>query len=87
MATSLGYRKTDFRSFIYSQSSTNTENSAKTGPVDVEIVGLTEIVLKKYIKINKKQKQNMSLPLAARSSSGSGRANSCCTQERLQHFG
>ena len=43
MATSLVGAKTNFRSFIYSHSSTNTENLAKIGQVDVEIIGLTEI--------------------------------------------
>jgi len=36
--------KANFRSFIYSQSSTSIANLAKFGPVDVEIIGLTEIV-------------------------------------------
>jgi len=38
---------------IYRHSSTNPENLAKIGPVDVEIIGLAEIV--KY----RKQQQNM----------------------------
>ena len=37
-------RKTNFKSFVYSQSFPTT--SAKIGPVDVEIVGLTEIANK-----------------------------------------
>jgi len=45
MATTLeGSKKTIFRSFIYSQSSTNSVNLVKIGPVDVEITGVTEIV-------------------------------------------
>jgi len=39
--------KNNFRSFIYSPSSTNRANSLKIRPVDVEISGLTEIN-KKY---------------------------------------
>jgi len=35
--------KNNFRSFIYSQSSTNPANFVKIGPVDVETIGLTEI--------------------------------------------
>jgi len=38
---------------VYLQSSTNPENLAKIGPVDVEIIGLAEIVK------NKKQQQNI----------------------------
>ena len=38
-------RKTNFTSFIYSHSSTKTENLAKIGAAD-EIIGLTEIVKK-----------------------------------------
>jgi len=36
-------RKTELRSFIYGQSFTNPANFVKIGPVDVEIIGLTEI--------------------------------------------
>jgi len=39
-------QKGNFRSFIYSHSSTILANSAKIGPVDVEIIGLTEIAEK-----------------------------------------
>ena len=46
----------EFRSFIYSQSSTKPVNFAKTGPVDAEIIGLAEIT-KIY-----KHKQYMSPP-------------------------
>jgi len=35
-------RKTNFRSFIYSRSSTISANWVKIGPVDVQIIGLTE---------------------------------------------
>ena len=37
-------RKNNFRSFIYSHGSTVPAYSAKIGPVDVEIIGLTETV-------------------------------------------
>jgi len=39
-------QKTKITSFIYSHSSTKTENLAKIGAADVEIIGLTEIVKK-----------------------------------------
>jgi len=43
-ATTLeGSKKNNFRSFIYGQSYTNPANFVKIGPVDVEIIGLTEI--------------------------------------------
>ena len=35
--------KNNFRSFIYGRSSSNPANFVKIGPVDVEIIGLTEI--------------------------------------------
>jgi len=38
----LGNRKPNFRSFIHSHSSTNPANLVKIGPVDVEMIGLTE---------------------------------------------
>jgi len=38
------------RLIIYSHSSTNPENLAKIGPIDVQIIGLTVIVKKKYKK-------------------------------------
>jgi len=37
-------RKTNFTLIIYSHGSTNPEKLAKIGPVDFEIIGLTEIV-------------------------------------------
>ena len=37
-------RKTNFQLIIYSHIYTNPENLGKIGPVDVEIIGLTEIV-------------------------------------------
>ena len=40
----LRIRYTNFRSFIYSHSSTNPTNLVKIGLVDVETIGLTEIV-------------------------------------------
>jgi len=49
-------RKTNLISIIYSHSSTNPDNFAKIGPVDVEIIGLTEIVKNKIYK----QQQNIS---------------------------
>jgi len=49
-------RKTNFRSFIHSRSSTNTANAVKISLVDVEIIGLTESAEKK------KQQQNISQP-------------------------
>jgi len=55
-------RKRYFGSFIYGQSSTSPANFVKIGPVDVEIIGVTEIA-KKYLKI--KQQQNIS-PLRLR---------------------
>jgi len=51
--------KNNFRSFIYSQSSTNPANFVKIGPVDVETIRLTEI--NKNIKKIKHQ-QNISPP-------------------------
>jgi len=41
-ATSVERSKTNFRSFIYSHSSTKPANWLKIGPVDVQIIGLTE---------------------------------------------
>jgi len=55
-------RKRYFGSFIYGQSSTSPANFVKIGPVDVEIIGVTEIA-KKYLKI--KQQQHIS-PLRLR---------------------
>ena len=46
-----------------SHSSTNRENLAKIGPVDLNIIDLREIVKNK--EINKKQRQNISPPAAA----------------------
>jgi len=40
-------KKNNFNSFVYGESSTNGANFAKIGPVDVEMVGLTEIT-KRY---------------------------------------
>jgi len=51
-------RKTNFRLFIYNQSSTNLENVAKISHADVDIIGLTEIVKNKYKNINKKPRQS-----------------------------
>ena len=43
--------RNNFRSFIYSHSSTKPENSVKIGSVDVETIGLAEIVrTKKQIR-------------------------------------
>jgi len=41
-ATSVERSKTNFRLFIYSHSSTKPANWLKIGPVDVQIIGLTE---------------------------------------------
>jgi len=38
-----GSKKNNVRPFIYGQSSHNSANFVKIGPVDVEIIGLTEI--------------------------------------------
>jgi len=46
-------RKNNFKSFIYGQSSTNPANFVNIGPVDVEIIGLTEVT-KIFLKINSK---------------------------------
>jgi len=45
---SLKRSKTNFRSFIYSHRSTKPANMLKIDPVDIEIIGPTEIVKKKY---------------------------------------
>jgi len=50
MAMSLEGRN-NFRSFIYSHSSTKPENSVKIGSVDVETIGLAEIVRTKKKQI------------------------------------
>ena len=44
MATSLEGSKTNLRRIIYSRRSANSENMAKIGPVDFEIIGVTGIV-------------------------------------------
>jgi len=44
VAMSLMDRKNNVRPFIYGQSSHNSANFVKIGPVDVEIIGLTEII-------------------------------------------
>jgi len=48
------WSKTNFRSFIYSHSSTNPANLAKIGPVGVEIMGLTESLKDKKNKYETK---------------------------------
>jgi len=53
----LSDRKNNFRSFIYGQSSTNPTNFAKIGPVDVEIIGMTEIT-KIFLNNGKNKQQN-----------------------------
>jgi len=40
--------RSQFRSFIYSRSSANRANLARIGPVDVQIIGLTESLKNKY---------------------------------------
>jgi len=49
MATFREGSKTNFRLIMYSHSSTKSENFAKIGPVDVEIIGLSGIVKNKEI--------------------------------------
>jgi len=49
-----GIEKNNFRSFIYGQSSTNSANFVKIGPVDVEIINVTEMT-KIYFFLIKKQ--------------------------------
>jgi len=54
-AKSLKRSKNNFRSFIYGQRFTNPANFAKIGPVDAEIIGLTEInknIIKKQHNIS-----------------------------------
>ena len=60
-----GSKKINFRSFIYSHSTTNLANLVKIGPVHVEIIGVIKIVLK---TIHKKQKQNIRPPWWAKDS-------------------
>jgi len=57
MATFREGSKTNFRLIMYSHSSTKSENFAKIGPVDVEIICLSGIVKNK--EINYKQQQNI----------------------------
>jgi len=54
-------KKNNSRSFIYGQWSTNPANFVKNGPVDIEIIGLTEITENLYLK----QQQNVSPPPVA----------------------
>jgi len=51
---------------IYIHSSTNPENLAKIGPVDVAIFGLTEIIKNTRYKINNEQQQDINPPAARR---------------------
>ena len=44
VAMSVMDRKNNVRPFIYGQSSHNSANFVKIGPVDVELIGLTEII-------------------------------------------
>jgi len=44
MATSLEGSKNNLKRIIYSRRSANSENMAKIGPVDFEIIGVTGIV-------------------------------------------
>jgi len=68
-------RKNNFRSFIYGQRPTNLANFVKIGPVDVEIIVLTETT--KYAKKIKLQ-QNMSPPRQRFSQSGWAKKLSSC---------
>ena len=49
MATSLEGSKNNLRSFICGESSTGPANFVKIGPVDAEIIGLTEITKKYFL--------------------------------------
>jgi len=51
-----GIEINNFRSFIYGQSSTNPANFVKIGPLDVEIIGLTEITKNTKNKTSAKHK-------------------------------
>jgi len=51
-----GIEKGNFRSFIYSHSSTIRANSVKIGPGDAEITGLAEIT-KNILKTSAKHKR------------------------------
>jgi len=56
-------RKTNFRSFIYSLSSTNPANLVNIGVADVEIIGQKLLKNKgNREKLNKKHRQNISPP-------------------------
>jgi len=59
-ATSLDGWKNNFRSFIYSQSTTIPVNFIKISVVDVEIIGLTETTKNKYFENVVKHQQNIS---------------------------
>jgi len=61
--TTLQGPKPHFRLIVCSHSSTNPANLATIGPVDVETIGLAQIVKNKYK--NKQQRQNVSPPSAA----------------------
>jgi len=67
MATSTGESQNNFRSFIYGQSSIKPANFVKIGPVDVAIIGLTEIT-----KIFDQQQKNISPPRRSFAKSGGG---------------
>jgi len=68
-ATSLDGWKNNFRSFIYSQSTTIPVNFIKISVVDVEIIGLTETTKNKYVENVVKHQQNIS-PLRMRFAGG-----------------
>ena len=78
--------RNNFRSFIYSHSSTKPENSVKIGSVDVETIGLAEIV---RTKKNKQETQAEHRPaFGCVSCSPSGRAdnitdNRCSNLKKL----
>ena len=62
VTTASGIEKNNFRSFIYGQSSTNHANFVNIGPVDVDIIALTEITKNIIKKIKKSAKHKPSSP-------------------------
>jgi len=70
--TQLGRRLRHFRSIIYSQIFRVAENLAKIDPIDVEIIGPTEIVKNKYKKIKNNSRTQARLLLLFCSIAGHG---------------
>ena len=83
VTTASGIEKNNFRSFIYGQSSTNHANFVNIGPVDVDIIALTEIT-KNIIKKLKNQ-QNIS-PLRLRFAQSGWANNEQSKQFTEMHF-